>query len=67
MDCVQKTIILVVNDDLTQLSDHANPLEKNGYVTLSAKNSKYAAELIEGNTEIDLVLMDIDLGKGLNG
>lgn len=67
MDSAQKTIILVVNDDPTQLSDYAKLLEKNDYATLSAKNGESAAELIEGNAEIDLVLMDIDLGNGPNG
>ncbi len=42
-------------------------LSKYGYKVLQAETGVEAIKLSERNSEIDLILMDIDLGDGMNG
>ncbi|PKL24016.1 MAG: hypothetical protein CVV47_12190 [Spirochaetae bacterium HGW-Spirochaetae-3] len=44
-----------------------DPLEKIGYHVILASNAEQAVEIVKGNDLIDLVLMDIDLGTGMDG
>jgi CheY-like chemotaxis protein len=43
------------------------PLEKFGYSVITANSAEKAVELYEHHDDIDLGLMDIDLGKGMDG
>jgi len=42
-------------------------LENYGYVVLHALSGESALEMIRSNSDIQLILMDIDLGKGIDG
>ena len=42
-------------------------LEKHGYEVVSAYSGEAAIEAVEGDGDISLVLMDIDLGNGIDG
>ena len=62
----RKTILLVEDESSFARSEKAS-LEKYGYdVTLAASGEK-AIEAIKGNPAIRLILMDIDLGEGIDG
>ncbi|MBL4703995.1 MAG: response regulator [Flavobacteriales bacterium] len=58
---------MLVEDELIIAVDKAMKLEQHGYRALTTHSGEKAIELIETTPEIDLVLMDIDLGKGING
>ena len=59
--------VLVVDDEEMVRTITAKMLEKCGYRTLHAENGKRAIELyVENHTEIDIVLLDIDM-PGLSG
>ena len=62
----QKTILLV-EDDLIVALIEKNSFEKNGYIVLIARSGEEAISIFKKNNAIDLVLMDIDLGDGING
>ena len=63
----QKTILLVEDDAITALMETSD-LEKEGYRVIYAPNGEKAIESVFKNAElIDLILMDIDLGKGIDG
>ena len=58
----EKTILLVEDEALIAMNE-ADVLEKNGYEVITAYNGEKAIESVKQN-DIDLILMDIDLGKG---
>ncbi len=63
----KKTILLVEDDPLTA-SLEKRQLEMGGYRILHAASGEAAVALIqEGDGTVDLILMDIDLGKGIDG
>jgi len=62
----QKTILLVEDDNLTS-GLQGDILKTYGYHILLANSGENAIETIKNVLEIDLVLMDIDLGKGIDG
>jgi len=43
------------------------PLEKFGYTVLTANSAEKAIDLFNNDSTIDMVLMDIDLGEGMDG
>ncbi|HPF07425.1 MAG TPA: PAS domain S-box protein [Spirochaetota bacterium] len=59
--------ILLVEDEPVILLIQSSILKKNGFNVISAISGKKAIELVRGEENIDLVLMDIDLGKGMDG
>ncbi len=62
-----KTILLVENDVFTGMSE-AKALEGEGYNVIHIKTGEQAIELIASDkNKIDLVLIDIDLGDGIDG
>jgi CheY-like chemotaxis protein len=61
-----KTILLVEDDAITAMSEQME-LEKYGYTVITAVSGEEAIEIFRNNNNIDLILMDIDLGKGING
>ena len=63
----QKTILLVEDEALIALS-RRKQLEKEGYKVIHSLNGEQAIDLVCVKKEpVDLILMDIDLGKGLDG
>jgi len=62
----QKTILLVEDEFLIALAEKKT-LEKYGFSVVSAGTGEQAVEKATGDPGIDLVLMDIDLGPGMDG
>jgi PAS domain S-box-containing protein len=63
----RKTILLVEDEVLIALSEKLT-LEKYGYRVITAASGETAVAAVDGSPGvIDLVLMDIDLGKGMDG
>jgi two-component sensor histidine kinase/DNA-binding NarL/FixJ family response regulator len=56
-----------VEDDPVQSIDGAAILEENGFRCVTAGDGEHALETFESDPDIDLVLVDIDLGGGLDG
>ncbi len=61
-----RTLLLVEDEAIIGLAQ-ARMLEGHGYSVVRAISGERAVEIIEGGEEIDLVLMDIDLGDGIDG
>lgn len=62
----KKTILLVEDDAVTALVEEAM-IRRFGYEVVIANSGEQAVRLAAGREEIDLVLMDIDLGAGMDG
>jgi PAS domain S-box-containing protein len=65
-DSGRKRILLVEDEAIIALGEKMM-LERNGYSIVIAGNGAKAVQLAEQDPGIDLVLMDIDLGKGMDG
>lgn len=64
---LSRTILLVEDDFLTAMMERKQ-LEREDYTVLHAATGEKALELILGQTTVvDMVLMDIDLGAGIDG
>ena len=63
---VNKTILLVEDEVIIALAKK-NILEKNNYEVKIAHTGEIAIEIFEQQNSIDLILMDIDLGNGIDG
>ncbi len=61
-----KTILLVEDDAITSLVETVT-IKGFGYDVVIAKNGITALQIIQSNPQINLVLMDIDLGSGMDG
>jgi len=62
-----RTILIVEDDFLTAMMERKQ-LERAGYAVLHAASGEKAIELvIEQAATVDLILMDIDLGAGIDG
>jgi len=62
-----KKTILLVEDEFTCAAIEDLFLEQYGYSVVVASSGEEAIELLRDNTFIDLILMDINLGDGMNG
>ncbi len=62
----QKVILLIEDDTLITVS-LASTLQKSGYAVISEDSGERGVETALTNLAIDLVLMDIMLGTGING
>ena len=62
----RKTILLVEDEVLIALAE-AQSIEGFGYRVLTAHTGEKAVVIATGNDKPDLILMDIDLGKGISG
>ncbi len=62
----KKTILLVEDMAIIAMAE-ANTLKKNGYNVIIAGNGNEAIKIASENSNLDLILMDIDLGKGMDG
>ncbi len=63
---MRKKILLVEDEALIALNE-AKTLEKYGYEVITAYSGKKAIEAAVSDHDISLILMDIDLGKGMDG
>ena len=63
---MSKQILLVEDEALIALNE-VQMLKKHGYEVVTAYNGEKAVELVNNDPEISLILMDIDLGKGIDG
>ena len=64
-DKSNKTILLVEDEIIIAMME-IKQLEKEGYLVIHAANGEEAIDIVS-KTPIDLILMDIDLGKGMDG
>lgn len=62
----QKTILLVEDQAIIALAEAAK-LRAAGYNVVTVMSGEQAIETVRDNSDIDLVLMDIDLGAGIDG
>jgi PAS domain S-box-containing protein len=62
----ERTILLVEDEAIIALAE-AGMLKKNGYAVYTAYSGSSAIEAVSRERSIDLVLMDIDLGSGMDG
>ncbi len=64
----QRKKILVVEDDAIIATSESMILSGGGFDVISALNGEKAVDLVRsGREQIDLILMDVDLGKGMDG
>lgn len=61
-----KTILLVEDEGIIALSE-ARMIQKHGYEVITVSSGEEAIETVKSSPEIDLVLMDINLGDGIDG
>ena len=66
MNTEEKTILLV-DDEAIILQDQAEILKREGYHVITAMSGEEAIDKFKNGNNIDLILMDIDLGKGMDG
>lgn len=64
---MDKKILLLVEDEIIIAMDRMRQLSNSGYSIIHAVSGEDAVSIVKNNDNIDMVLMDIDLGKGLNG
>lgn len=67
MDTKRNKKILFVEDEVISTMAGSSLLRKNGYDVITAGSGERAVETVLNNNDIDLVLMDIDLGEGISG
>ena len=67
----EKAVEILKNDSELEIEylpeSKKAPLEKFGYRVITAHNAEQAVEVFTENDSIDMVLMDIDLGSGMDG
>jgi PAS domain S-box-containing protein len=63
---IKRTLLLVEDDKIVALVQKA-ALESFGYQVVPAESGENAVEIVSNRNDIDLILMDIDLGSGMNG
>lgn len=61
-----KTILIVEDEALIALAQKRS-LEKYGYRVLAVYTGEEAVDFAQKSSDIDLILMDIDLGQGIDG
>ena len=61
-----KTILLVEDEAIIAVI-HRKILSRYGFNVITAVTGEKAVEIAGSNSEIDLILMDIDLGEGIDG
>lgn len=66
MDMPKKTLLLVEDEAIIAMTEKI-ALEKYGYSVVLAGSGKKAVEAVRTCPEIDLILMDINLGNGMDG
>ena len=59
--------ILLVEDEVIIAMSEAQMLKRHGYEVVTAHNGAKAIKAVDSDPEISLILMDIDLGSGMDG
>lgn len=59
--------LLLVEDEAVIAMNEASILERYGYEVVTAYSGQQAVDTVDRDPEINLVLMDIDLGSGMDG
>ena len=67
MEGIDRKTLLLVEDEAIIAIAEASLLKKHGYEVYTAYSGLTAIETVRTRSPIDLVLMDIDLGTGMNG
>jgi PAS domain S-box-containing protein len=62
-----RSTILLVEDSAFLAMIRRDSLTNAGYNVLTARNGERAVELVEAGTPIDIILMDVELGEGMDG
>jgi CheY-like chemotaxis protein len=62
-----KKNILLVEDEILIAMGKKQELEKYGYIVQHTSTGEKAVIIANKSIKIDLILMDIDLGKGIDG
>lgn len=62
----QRTILLVEDEPLIAVVEKRT-LERHGYTVVTVDTGEKAIEYLHNGNDIDLILMDIDLGAGMDG
>lgn len=65
--CKTNKTILIVEDQMLIAMSEKIALEKYGYNVITANTGETAVEMVKDGSAIDLILMDIDLGNGIDG
>jgi len=66
MNSAGKTILLVEDEVILAMTEKM-ALERYGYKVITAVSGEKALSLLDEETPVDLILMDINLGKGMDG
>lgn len=66
MNFYNKTILLVEDEAINALMSK-RIISKQGYAVIHASSGEEAIDIVSTTKEIDLILMDIDLGDGIDG
>lgn len=66
MEIKNKAILLVEDEQITALMSR-KVLENHGFKVIHTYTGEDAVETVDTNSDIDLILMDIDLGDGIYG
>lgn len=64
---MNRTTILLVEDEAINAIVGKKTLEKYGYDVIISNSGEKAVDLVNKTSGIDLILMDIDLGSGIDG
>jgi len=67
MNSEKNKVILLVEDEAIVAMSEAMTLEKYGYKVITVNSGEEAIETVFKTQKIDLVLMDINLGEGIDG
>lgn len=67
MNSEKRNKLLLVEDEALIAMDQKRRLQEYGYETVMVHSGEKAVELLRQDPEIELVLMDIDLGPGMDG
>ncbi len=67
MENVKIKKLLIVEDEIIIALTESAMLKKNGYEVLAVSNGDQAIEAVKNNEDLDLVLIDLNLGSGMNG
>lgn len=62
-----RKVLLLVEDEILIALDKQRELENYGYKVLITNTGEKAIAISKENNSIDLILMDIDLGSGIDG
>lgn len=65
-ESAQKTLLLVEDETILAMTEKMQ-LEKYGYAVKTVNTGEKAVETIKTSSDIDLILMDINLGDGIDG